>query len=69
MYRQGFLLFVRDATLMAQPFDSSRFVLSGEPRVVADGIRIAGAYSGNGVFSASDNGVLAYHTGSPSYGS
>ena len=69
MYRQGYLLFVREATLMAQQFDTSRLMLSGEPVVMAEGIRIAGTYTGNGVFSASDNGVLAYHTGPPSYGS
>ena len=51
------LLFTRENTLWAQPFDISRMRLSGEPARVADGIAVmlANAVSG---FSASENGVL-----------
>src|SRR6185503_465404 len=36
IYSQGHLLFVRDATLMAQAFDASRLALRGEPFPVSD---------------------------------
>jgi eukaryotic-like serine/threonine-protein kinase len=55
----GYLLFMRDDALMAQPFDTTRFVLTGKPIQVADGIWNA-VVAGQAAFSASDNGVLAY---------
>jgi eukaryotic-like serine/threonine-protein kinase len=58
----GFLLFLRNDTLMAQPFDADELELSGEPFAVAEGV----AYNpglGRGVFSVSENGVLAYRSG------
>jgi serine/threonine protein kinase/Tol biopolymer transport system component len=58
----GFLLFMRNETLMAQPFDADELELSGEPFAVAEGV----AYNpglGRGVFSVSENGVLAYRSG------
>ncbi len=59
----GYLLFVQQGTLMAQRFDSNRLQLSGEPARVAEQV----AYNpGNGrtTLSASENGVIAYRTGS-----
>jgi Tol biopolymer transport system component len=53
------LLFLRDTTLMAQPFDPRRFTLSGDAVPVAQDIRTVGAPP-VGVFSASENGVLTY---------
>ncbi|MEN6606772.1 MAG: protein kinase, partial [Bryobacteraceae bacterium] len=51
--RSGHLLFVRETTLMAQPFDPERLVLSGNSvPITGTGVR--------SVFSASANGVLAY---------
>jgi Tol biopolymer transport system component len=62
VYSQGYLLFLRERTLMAQPFDSKRLDVIGEPTRVAedvDGWRpIRGAF-----FSASQNGQLVYETG------
>ncbi len=55
----GQLLFVRDGTLMAQPFDTRRLELSGEPTTVAQQI---GAYNAFGFFSISTNGILVYRT-------
>jgi Tol biopolymer transport system component len=55
----GFLLFVRDDTLLAQRFDLSRKSLLGEPVVVTDGMA-PGAGNGRAAFAASRNGVLAY---------
>ena len=59
----GFLLFARQATLLAQRFDPATLVLSGQPFTVADSIAInaSGAYVA--AFSASSTGVLAYRTG------
>jgi Tol biopolymer transport system component len=54
----GYLLFVRDATLLAQPFDADKRQLTGEPFRVADQVG-AHAY-GIGLFSVSENGVLVY---------
>jgi Tol biopolymer transport system component len=52
----GHLLFVRDGTLMAQPFDASRLSLTGDIFPVAEGI------AGNTAFSVSGNGTLIYRT-------
>jgi Tol biopolymer transport system component len=60
VYSQGHLLFLRETTLMAQPFDPGRLVLSGEQFPVAEQIQTFAAY---GFFSASGNGVLTYQTG------
>ena len=58
----GYLLFVREAMLMAQAFDATSFELAGEPHRIADGL---GYNPGNGrtTFSVSDAGVLAYRAG------
>ena len=56
----GQVLFIRDGTLMAQPFDARRLELSGEPVTVADQV---GTLLDRGLFSASTNGVLVYKTG------
>jgi Tol biopolymer transport system component len=56
----GHLLFRREGTLMAQPFDDRSMVLSGEPVPVAGQL---GSFLANGFFSASQKGVLVYRTG------
>ena len=56
----GRLLFLRDGTLMAQPFDSNRLELSGEPGPVAERVGSANQY---GNYSVSSNGALAYRAG------
>jgi len=55
----GFLLFAREQTLLAQPFDARRLVTTGEPVALVDRM---GTPPGNGrfAFAASRNGVLAY---------
>jgi Tol biopolymer transport system component len=55
----GFLLFGREKTLVAQPFNTKKRILSGEPVRVADEIQFDRA-NGQG-FSVSQNGVLAYY--------
>ncbi len=57
--RLGQLLFLRDGTLMAQPFDSAGMELSGNPVPVAGQV---GTYRDYGFFSASASGSLIYRT-------
>ncbi|MGI9069039.1 MAG: protein kinase domain-containing protein [Pyrinomonadaceae bacterium] len=59
----GFLLFLRNETLMAQRFDVDELQLTGEPFLVAERV----AYNpglGRRAFSVSENGVLVYRSGS-----
>ena len=53
----GRLLFVRDATLFAQPFDAGRLQLSGDAVRVAEPV---GSFLDGAFFSASTNGVLVF---------
>ncbi|MEO8190586.1 MAG: protein kinase [Acidobacteriota bacterium] len=57
----GYLLFVRDKTLVAQPFDLKRRKTKGEPLPLAE--HIATDSVGLARFSVSRNGTLVYRTG------
>jgi eukaryotic-like serine/threonine-protein kinase len=63
LFTQGYLLFLREATLMAQRFDPENFTLTGDPSPIAEDIQTSGASPPYGFFSVSENGVLAYQTG------
>lgn len=63
LYTTGYLLFVREATLVAQPFDARRMQLSGDAVPVADQVRLSGSAQPYAYFSASANGAVAYETG------
>jgi Tol biopolymer transport system component len=54
VYASGYLLFLRDSVLLAQPFDDKRFVTTGEP--VPIGQQVA-------EFTASGNGALVFEVG------
>jgi eukaryotic-like serine/threonine-protein kinase len=56
----GQVLFLRQGTLMAQPFDVRRLEPSGEAVPV---VAQVGSFIDYGFFSASSNGVLVYRTG------
>jgi WD40 repeat protein len=58
----GRLLFVREGTLLAQPFDHQRLRLAGEATPVAEPV---GAYLDTAFFSASFNNVLVYRGANP----
>jgi serine/threonine protein kinase len=58
----GYLLFRREGSLMAQPFDAGRVRLTGEVFPVAEQVGIE-VNTGLGAFSASNNGELAFRTG------
>jgi serine/threonine protein kinase/Tol biopolymer transport system component len=55
----GYLLFVRENTLMAQAFDHNRLSLIGDGAPIAQGILVNAPYQ-RSILSVSDNGVLAY---------
>ncbi len=58
----GYLLFVREGNLMAQPFDASSAKTTGEAVPVAEHVRFTPArWSGN--FSVSQTGLLVFHSG------
>jgi Tol biopolymer transport system component len=61
--QDGYLLFVRQGTLLAQPFDLKTLALANEPFPVAERVE-SDAIPGVVAFSLSANGVLAYGTGS-----
>jgi serine/threonine protein kinase/Tol biopolymer transport system component len=67
VYSQHHLLFLRDNALIAQPFDAERLTVAGEAFPVAEQIRTFGGLP-FGFFSASENGVLAYQTGTSARG-
>jgi hypothetical protein len=59
------LLFRREDTLMAQPFDTAHLKTTGDMLPIAEQVA-GGGNIGFGAFSVSENGVLAYRTGSAS---
>lgn len=60
-YASGYLLFMRDTKLVAQPFDVRRLEATGDPVSVAEGITL-NDLSGRPVFSVSENGTLVYQS-------
>jgi serine/threonine protein kinase len=64
-YASGHLLYLRQRTLMAQPFDPVTSELTGEPVPIAEQLETGGGPTGGGgAFSVSSNGVLTYRAGS-----
>jgi Tol biopolymer transport system component len=59
--RPGYLLYVREQTLVAQPFDTGSLQLEGEPIPLGEGLGVGDL--GLASFSISDTGVLAYRAG------
>ena len=65
-YADGYLLYLRDTTLMAHRFDPDKLELSGDAVQLATDVQVNPA-TGTGAFSVSQTGVLAYQSG-PSSG-
>ncbi len=57
----GFLLYQRTGTLMAQPFDAERAVVTGDAFPIAEALSYLG--SGRSSFSVARNGTLVYTAG------
>ncbi|HLH32553.1 MAG TPA: protein kinase, partial [Terriglobia bacterium] len=62
----GYLLFVRERTLMAQPFDASKLQLKGDAVPIAEDVDALG--NGAASFSISQNGTLSYRSGTSAVG-
>ena len=60
----GYLLFVRDRTLMAQPFDAETLELTGDAFPVAERVQHNLYGDGRAAFAVSQTGLLAFRTGS-----
>jgi Tol biopolymer transport system component len=60
----GFLLYVRDESLVAQRFDVDRLAVSGDPVPVAPTVLVGRGFGRSG-FSVSRNGVLAFRSSGP----
>ena len=58
----GYLLFNKQGTLMAQPFDADRLQLTGEAVPIVQGVQF-NLLSARAAFAASNNGVLVYRGG------
>ncbi len=61
-YAGGYLMFIRQGTLMAQHFDAGSFEVVGDPVPVAEQVIYSPPYS-RGSFSLSQNGVLILQSG------
>ena len=59
--RLGYLLYVREQTLVAQPFDADTQAVTGEPIPVGEGLGVDNV--GGAAFSLSNSGVLVYRSG------
>ncbi len=61
---EGYLLYVREGALLAQPFDARRLRLSGEPVSIAERVPYF-SITGGADFSVSVAGVLVFEEGEP----
>ena len=60
MYAAGHLLFMDGNTLVAQPFDAKRMMVTDRATPIAEKVRLSDGRPAFGVFSASASGRLAY---------
>ena len=58
----GYLVFVRDGTLLAQAFNATTLQLAGDPFPIGD--KVASDFANSPGFSVSENGLLSYRMGS-----
>ncbi len=61
-YHDGHILYNREGTLLAQPFDPTALEIQGDPIIVASDVVFDSSFS-RGAFSVSRTGVLVYHAG------
>jgi len=62
IYSSGYLLYQKQHSLIAQPFDAERLELKGDSIPVVEKVSSIGSAS-IGIFSASQNGMLIFQTG------
>jgi hypothetical protein len=68
VYAQGRLLYLKDSTLVAQPFDVKARRPTGEPEAVAEGVGHYPSRLQDGFFTVSSTGILAYVAPPHEYG-
>jgi eukaryotic-like serine/threonine-protein kinase len=61
----GYLLYLKNRTLMARPFDADRLQFTGDARPVADNVQY-NPVSGAAAFAASSGGTIVFRRGAPS---
>jgi eukaryotic-like serine/threonine-protein kinase len=61
-FASGYMLFVRDSTLMAQPFDEKTFKVTGDAQPITEHVQFDFSLA-RAVFSVSENGVLLSQSG------
>ena len=66
-YANGHLLFTREQTMMAQPFDPGSLETTGDAFPIAEHVYFE-SLTGKSTFAVSRNGILAYQTGTSSGG-
>jgi eukaryotic-like serine/threonine-protein kinase len=62
VFADGYIIFVRELALMAQPFDPAKLELSGNAVPIAEQVRFNQNWN-RGSFSVSQNGILIYEGG------
>ena len=62
VFASGYLLYLRDQALIAQPFNLGRLEFSGDPVMLAEQVGMNGA-TVRPLFTASQNGMLVYQSG------
>ena len=67
VYASGYLIYLREKTLMAQPFDAGKLETSGDAIPIAEPVEYDLDFN-RAVFSASQNGILIYQAGSAQTG-
>ena len=65
-FSRGHVLFLRESTLMAQPFDTRMLSFSGTAFPIGEQVATQPISPGDALFAASDSGVLVYQRGAPS---
>jgi len=66
-YAEGCLLYLRENTLMAQPFDVKKLEITGDPVPLAEPVEYDLSYN-RAVFSSSRNGLIVYQQSNTQYG-
>ena len=62
-YSGGMLIYMREQSLMAQPFNADRLQTTGDAFPIAEQVQYDGSFN-RANFSISENGILAYQSGS-----
>lgn len=66
-YALGYVIYIRENTLMAQHFDENKLILDDDAVPIAENLNYSEPFS-RGVFSLSQNGMLIYQSGNSAAG-